>query len=138
MSQVVRAYDRARGEDVALKILSTASPSVSLGSEFRYIASLNHPGVVSVYDFGLTEDGRPFFTMELLREGDLLDLAGKAKLATMLRTAREVFRTLDFVHARGVVHADLKPSNIMLGKTSDGKQYPRLLDFGIAWQDPND
>ncbi len=138
MSQVVRAYDRARGEDVALKILSTASPAISLGGEFRYIASLNHPGVVSVYDFGLTEDGRPYFTMELLEEGDLLDLAGKAKLVTMLRTAREVFRTLDFVHARGIVHADLKPSNIMLGKTGDGKHYPRLLDFGIAWQDPND
>lgn len=138
MSQVVRAYDRARGEDVALKILSTASTAISLSGEFRYIASLNHPGVVSVYDFGLAEDGRPYFTMELLEEGDLLELAGKAKLVTMLRTAREVFRTLDFVHARGIVHADLKPSNIMLGKTGEGKRYPRLLDFGIAWQDPND
>ena len=56
MSQVVRAYDRARGEDVALKILSTASTAISLSGEFRYIASLNHPGVVSVYDFGLAED----------------------------------------------------------------------------------
>src|SRR5690606_1280539 len=103
-------------------------------SEFRYIASLNHPGVVSVYDFGATPDGQPFFTMELLSEGDLLDLAERASLAATLRAVREVLRTLDFVHARGVVHADLKPSNILLGRTRSGQLYPKILDFGIAWQ----
>jgi tetratricopeptide (TPR) repeat protein len=135
MSQVVRAFDRARGEEVALKIVTSDSPAVVLSAEFRYIASLNHPGVVSVYDFGLADDGRPFFTMEMLADGDLLDVAERAGMRTMLRTAREVFRTLEFVHARGIVHADLKPSNIMLGRTRSGEHYPRLLDFGIAWED---
>jgi serine/threonine protein kinase len=135
MSEVVRVFDRARGEEVALKVLHSSSRAITLSAEFRYIASLNHPGVVSVYDFGLTADGRPYFTMELLGEGDLLDVAEKASLAATLRTAREVFRTLDFVHARGIVHGDLKPSNILLGKTRSGEHYPKLLDFGIAWTD---
>src|SRR5205807_8265768 len=66
MSQVYRALDRARGEQVALKVLHAGSQGASLGSEFRYIASLDHPGVVKVHDFGLTTEGRPYFTMELL------------------------------------------------------------------------
>ncbi len=138
MSEVVQAFDRARGEDVAIKILSAASPSVRLGGEFRYIASLHHPGVVSVYDFGLTTDGRPFYTMEMLSDGDLLDVAERCSLSATLRAAREVFRTLDFVHARGIVHADLKPSNILMGRLRGGDHYPKLLDFGVAWTKPEE
>lgn len=138
MSEVVRVFDRLRDEDVALKVLSRASPAVTLSAEFRYIASLRHPGVVQVYDFGVTSDGEPYFTMELLGEGDLLDVAERASLAGTMRTVREVFRTLEFVHARGIVHADLKPSNILLGKTPKGQHYPKLLDFGVAWQDADE
>ena len=76
MSQVVRAYDRARGEDVALKILSTASPAISLGGEFRYIASLNHPGVVSVYDFDEAE-GFHFIVMQYVKGQDLRQVLEK-------------------------------------------------------------
>jgi signal transduction histidine kinase/tetratricopeptide (TPR) repeat protein len=138
MSEVVRAFDRARGEEVAIKILKSASPAVTLSAEFRYIASLNHPGVVSVYDFGLSADGRPYFTMELLEAGDLLAVAEEASLAALMRTVREAFRTLDFVHARGIVHADLKPSNILVGTTRGGEHYPKLLDFGVAWSEASE
>ncbi len=134
MSQVVRAYDRARDEDVALKILSGDTQAKVLAGEFRYIASLNHPGIVQVYDFGLADDGRAFFTMEILGEGDLSDVAERGSLGSMMRMVREVFRTLDFVHARGIVHGDLKPSNVMVNLTATHEHYPKLLDFGIAWE----
>jgi signal transduction histidine kinase len=131
MSRVFRVLDRARDEEVALKILNDDS-ATTLGAEFRFIASLNHPGIISVHDFGLTPDGRPYFTMELVEGGDIVQFADAAPLRQTIQAVRGVFETLDFVHARGILHGDLKPANILMGTTLGGERFPRLLDFGIA------
>ena len=110
MSRVYRVLDRARDEEVAL----------------------NRPGIISVHDFGLTPDSRPYFTMELVEGGDIVEFARAAPLRQTIQAVRGVFETLEFVHARGILHGDLKPANILMGTTLGGEHFPRLLDFGIA------
>ncbi len=134
MSEVFRVHDRARNEDVALKILNPGFPVTTLGSEFRFITSLGHPGVVAVYDFGLTTDGRPYYTMELVSGGNLLAYARTAELRPTIEAVKAAFETLAFVHTRGIVHGDLKPSNMLMAASHRGHRYPKLLDFGIAWE----
>ncbi|MBI4699642.1 MAG: protein kinase [Deltaproteobacteria bacterium] len=134
MSEIWRAFDRVRDEVVALKILDADSPPATLGAEFRFIASLDHPGVVSVHDFGLMGDGRPFFTMELIEGGDLIDYASSEPRRAVVQVVRTVCETLDFVHERGIVHGDLKPSNILMATNRFGARHPKLVDFGIAWR----
>jgi signal transduction histidine kinase/tetratricopeptide (TPR) repeat protein len=132
MSHVLRVFDRVRSEQVALKILTDGTPLALLAAEFRFIASLHHPGVVTVHDFGLTADRRPYFTMQLIDGPPLLDLGATAATVAGMRAVRAVFETLDFVHARGIVHGDIKPSNILLAPSPRGERLPKLLDFGIA------
>jgi len=133
MSRVLLAYDRVRREEVALKLLRKGFAQKWLTAEFRYIASLNHPGIVKVHDFGVTALGRPFFTMELVDGPDLYDFSETADMVTTINVLRSALDTLQFVHARGVVHCDIKPSNILVARLPSGTHVAKLLDFGVAW-----
>ncbi len=136
MADVFRAVDPVRGEEVALKVIKPAfgARPEHITSEFRFIAGLRHPGIVRVFDYGLTGDGEPFFTMELCEGPDLFEYSGQVGAREAVLALRHAVATLGFVHARGIVHADLKPSNILMGRTPRGALMPRLLDFGIAWR----
>lgn len=133
MSRVLLAYDRVRRQDVAIKVLRQGLAHKWLTAEFRYIASLNHPGIVKVHDFGLTDQGRPFFTMEAVEGPDLFDFSETTDIATTVGALRDALETLDFVHTRGVVHCDIKPSNILVSTDTAGRHVCKLLDFGVAW-----
>ena len=105
--------------------------------EARIIARISHPNVVSVYDFGIIADtGQPYIAMELLRGHDLeVELGTNGPLVP--ERARKLFvgalDALDEAHAEGVVHKDLKPSNLFLADPGTTKERLVLLDFGIAW-----
>ena len=119
--------------------------------EVDTLARLQHPNIGAIYDSGTTEDGRPFFAMELVR-GDTLDAylasRGTATTAEEIRFRLALFRTIadavHHAHQRGVIHRDLKPSNIIVGErftsnagetsTLSGVQLPevKILDFGLA------
>ena len=134
MGAVFRAQDRLDGSLVALKILHSRQPLdvERFEREAAILADFAHPGIVRYVGHGLTPEGDHWLAMEWLEGEDLGErllrapLTGTESLALMQRTAD----VLAFAHARGLVHRDVKPSNIFLV----GKQVERikLVDFGIA------
>jgi serine/threonine protein kinase/Tol biopolymer transport system component len=134
MGEVYRARDSKLGRDVAIKVLppSLATDPERLGrfeQEARATGSLNHPNILTVFDFG-THGGAPYLVMELL-EGETLcqKLAGKPMSAKRcLEIARAVAEGLAAAHERGIVHRDLKPENIFVTREDRLK----ILDFGLA------
>ena len=134
MAEVYEAHDLRLGRRVAIKILRTDLGDDSARARFereaRLLANLDHPDAVTLFDVG--EDGpRPYLVMELVdgrnlgeHLGDVGRLDGAAAVAVM----DPVLRSLAAAHARGILHRDVKPANILLG--DDGRV--RLADFGIA------
>ena len=131
MGVVYRASDLSLERDVALKTLPKLSHLAAerLMTEARTMASLSHEDVAVVY--GLEQwRGTPLLAMEYLPEGTLAARLRRSRLseADVVALVRHLARSLARVHARGLYHGDIKPSNI--GFTSAGA--PKLLDFGLA------
>jgi hypothetical protein len=127
MGAVVRALDEATGQSLALKTLQSADPRmISLFErEYHTLASLRHPRVIEVYDFGIDQAGRRFYTMELLEGADLYALAPLA-FRTAAAHLRDTATSLALLHARRLVHRDVSPRNIRL----DAQGRAKLIDFG--------
>ncbi len=134
MGEVYRAYDDKLGREVALKVLpphTSADPASidRLKKEARTLASLNHPNIASV--FGLEEaDGRTLIVLELVEGKTLAEhvRSGVLPLSETLNIARQVADGLEAAHALGIVHRDVKPSNIKITPENRVK----ILDFGLA------
>jgi predicted Ser/Thr protein kinase len=135
MSAVWLARDDVLDRDVAVKMLhirrlESAEAVERFEREARTLASLTHPGIVTVIDRG-DDQGRPFIVFEYVRGRDLRERiadAGRLSLDEVLAIGGQVADALAYAHARGVIHRDVKPHNILL--TPDGQ--PKLTDFGIA------
>jgi len=123
MGVVYAARDRQLDRRVALKVFDSA-----LAGEAQLIARLEHPAIVPIYETGTLPDGRAFYAMKLVA-GARLDryLAGAPSLGERLRVIRRVGEALAFAHARGVIHRDLKPQNVMVGEF--GEVY--VMDWGV-------
>ena len=119
------ALKQARGEP-------SGAAARQLRHEARITAALDHPGVVSVYDLGTDPDGRPWYTMRVVRGHSLRQaLVGAADLPARLRLLRPLLGACEAVahaHQRGVVHRDLKPDNVMLGPLGE----VQVMDWGLA------
>ncbi|MCS6902380.1 MAG: serine/threonine-protein kinase, partial [Myxococcales bacterium] len=135
MGEIFRAIDQSTGEPVAIKLLRTGvSPheEARFQREVKVLADLRHPNVVRYIDHGVWPGGRPFLAMEWL-EGE--DLAARHKREPLgMRDAVEAIRrasaALAAVHARGVVHRDIKLANLWL---CGGRiQRVKLIDFGVV------
>jgi serine/threonine protein kinase/tetratricopeptide (TPR) repeat protein len=134
MGEVYRAFDPRLNRSVALKLLTSLTLSESeqrkrVLAEARSAASLNHPGIVTVYEVG-EHEGRIFIVMELLEGQTLRRLAQAERLNPRLVThlGELVADALAGAHARGIIHGDIKPENIIV--LPDGRI--KLLDFGIS------
>src|SRR5439155_25316184 len=130
MSEVWSATDTELGRRVALKFPAPHADTARFEREARAFASLGHPNVAQLYDYGASGD-RPFMVLEYLPGGTLEDrLRGGRPLpdADTARIAAEVAAGLAHAHARGVVHRDLKPANVLFDEEGRAK----LADFGIA------
>ncbi len=131
-ADVMRATDVSLGREVAVKIFRPGGdPTLEAGfeAEAALLARLQHPGLVTVYDAGVHE-GRPYLVMELVDGQTLRHRIGEEPLAVQAvqRLGKRLAYALAHVHGAGIVHRDVKPSNILL----DGEGRPHLTDFGIA------
>ena len=135
MGVVWSAFHVESGRTVAVKVLHTdiaqdARLGAQLGREGRAASLANHPGIVNVTDFGTSPSGRAFLVMELV-EADTLDKlleAGALPLRRALSVARRIAGALQAAHVRGVIHHDLKPSNVFVDPLDNVK----IGDFGAA------
>ena len=136
MADVFRAFDPGIGRTVAIKVLKPEyGRDPELGERFlreaRAAGALNHPNIATVYDVG-EADGVAYIAMELI-EGQPLDTLllaqGRLPYERVLALGQQLASALDYAHRAGVVHRDVKPSNILL--SADGRT-AKLLDFGVA------
>jgi serine/threonine protein kinase len=133
MGTVYLAQDRELDRPVALKVLNSTlgqpDGGARLAREARIIARLEHPGIVPVHDAGRLTDGRLFYAMKLVR-GRRLDERGDGSitLPERLRIFLKICDAVAFAHARGVLHRDLKPQNVMIGSFGE----VLVMDWGIA------
>ncbi len=138
---VYRAYDRLTRQVVALKQMNAklgfansrvnSGLALVLAMEFRTLAGLRHPNIVSVLDYGFDERGFPYYTMELFEGAQALtDYAYRRDTAEKVRLVVEMLEALVYLHRRGIVHRDLKPDNVLV--THDG--VVKVMDFGLALQ----
>ena len=105
---------------------------MALAQEFRTLASLRHPHIISVLDYGFAAKNQPLFTMELLENARSLRLASKGlPLEQKAQLLLQLLRALSYLHRHGILHRDLKPANVMVLQGSDGL-HVKLLDFGLA------
>ena len=132
--------NRSLDSEVAVKVLHTHADSEPLRERFaqeaRSVARIDSPHVVKIFDFGTTEDGEPFFVMEMLRGKELhahLEEHGAMSPADTATLLRQLCRALGRAHELGVVHRDIKPANIFLAE-SHGDIFAKVLDFGVAKQ----
>ncbi len=105
---------------------------LSLAQEFKLLATLRHPNIISVLDYGFDAavDGQrqPFFTMELIENSKTITEAGKDQLLDVqVDLLVQLLQALTYLHRRGIIHRDLKPSNVLV---TDGKL--KTLDFGLS------
>ena len=131
---VYLAYSVKLGRNVALKISKTmpdgATESQEFAREYAAISALQHPSVVSIYDYGF-HDGREFIAMEYFPCGDLkMRLRQPITIVESIEYAQRISKALHVVHSAGLLHRDLKPPNVML--RADGSVV--LIDFGLAKQ----
>src|SRR5262245_17171358 len=123
--------------DVALKVVRAAIDSASAVSRFELerqaLALMDHPNVARLYDAGATDDGRPYFVMELVRGAPITEYCNAKRLP--LRSRVDLYlgvcRGVRHAHRRGVIHRDLKPSNILVAQ-EEGQVVPKVIDFSIA------
>jgi len=130
MSEVWRAEDLELGRDVAIKLLAPDADRARFEREARAVASLAHPNVMQLYDYGESE-GRPYMVLEYVPAGTLEDRLRAGRPLPDGETyeiAVGIASGLAHAHSRGVVHRDLKPANVLF----DEEGRPKVADFGIA------
>lgn len=146
MGTVYRVSDRLTGEIVALKQVTTSVEQLDFGSkaasqdfrramaqEFRTLASLRHPHIISVLDYGFDENRLPYYTMDLLEDHQsIVQYGRKQPAATQHKLMVQLLQALVYLHRHGIIHRDLKPDNVMVVLSEDGTPQVKVLDFGLA------
>jgi eukaryotic-like serine/threonine-protein kinase len=136
---VTSALDRTIGRTVAVKTLkqgreSEPNTSRRFIDEAHVTAQLEHPNIVPVYDMGWLPDGQPYYTMRIVKRQSLRDVLARPDLKAQWPLIRllgafiQISRALSYAHARGILHYDIKPENVLLGDF--GEVY--LADWGLA------
>ncbi len=141
MGAVYRGRQPRLNRDVAIKLLPKIrhmdrrmNYARRFEQEAQAMARLNHPGIISVYDFGETSDGQFYFVMEFIDGMDiyqyLKQAGGKIPQNDAIAIVSHVLDALSYAHSNGIVHRDIKPANILL----DRKGRIKIADFGLAKQ----
>ncbi|MEC9400291.1 MAG: serine/threonine-protein kinase, partial [Myxococcota bacterium] len=135
MGDVWLANHREQDLEVAIKVIGahvdeSSDVQEAFAREARAVAGLSHSGIVGVYDYGLLDGRRPFLVMEYAPKGSLERLIPRMDWSLMRQILLDVCDALAHAHARGIVHKDLKPGNVLLS----GEEHVTTLltDFGVA------
>ena len=146
MASVFLGRDEYLGRDVAIKVFSGGNDEhvEMYRAELRILAGLSHHGVVSIIDAGVDtsaiDDPRPFLVMQLVRGITVRDRLTQRPVTVreIGEIGYEVAETLEYVHAQGVIHRDITPSNVMIVNygTKHARERAMLTDFGIAVETP--
>jgi tetratricopeptide (TPR) repeat protein len=138
MGAVYQAVDRLTGRTIAFKQLKqpglhtkqSMEMALALAQEFKALASLRHPHIISVLDYGFNEQLEPFFTMQLLPAAQTILASGQNdSIAEQITLLLQLLQALDYLYRRGIIHRDLKPANVLVADNQ-----VRVLDFGLATQ----
>ena len=140
MGAVYRATHLMLQKPVAVKLIKpelvTSQDTIQrFHREARSASQLNHPNIVTIHDLGQAEDGTLYIAMELVPGISLKELVkkeGPLRPDRAVRLAKAINSALAIAHRNQIIHRDLKPQNIMVWKDIDGREQPKLLDFGIA------
>ena len=122
---------------VALKIIKPGMDTREVIGRFeaerQALAMMDHPNIAKVHDAGATENGRPYFVMELVQGVPITEYCDQCNLTT--RERLELFitvcQTVQHAHQKGVIHRDIKPTNVLVAM-QDGRPAPKIIDFGVA------
>ncbi|MBS2008943.1 MAG: serine/threonine protein kinase [Cyanobacteria bacterium SZAS TMP-1] len=142
MGAVFKAHHLLLNKDVALKTFRssdlTDEARLRFQREAQAIAKLNHRNIVQIFDFGLCEDGVPYYTMEYLNGQTLAERIrkqGPLPVKKAIELFMQICRSLAFAHSKGIVHRDLKPANIFIESAQTptaSNEIVKIVDFGIA------
>jgi hypothetical protein len=139
MGEVFRVLDRLTGRVATLKRLKAAHTlesdsigaadcRIALAQEFRLLATLRHPNIISVLDYGFDANGDPYFTMDLEENArTIIEAARGRPLAIQAELIAQALRALVYLHRHGIIHRDLKPENLVVVRDQ-----VKLLDFGLS------
>ena len=122
---------------VAVKVIKAGMDSAQVVARFeaerQALAMMDHPGIATVLDGGVTETGRPYFVMELVRGTSITAYCDGVNMPVpeRLELFRQVCGAVQHAHQKGIIHRDLKPGNILVAERGDRPQ-PKVIDFGIA------
>src|SRR4051812_35718439 len=122
---------------VAVKVIKAGMDSKAVLARFeaerQALAMMDHPNIARVLDAGVTDSGRPFFVMELIKGVPITSICDDRKLT--LRQRLELFvpvcQAIQHAHQKGIIHRDIKPSNVLVA-LHDDRPVPKVIDFGIA------
>ncbi|MCW5822459.1 MAG: protein kinase [Cyanobacteria bacterium TGS_CYA1] len=140
MGSVYKARHKFMNRNVAVKTLqpfmmASGTALKRFQQEAQAVSSMNHPNILNVFDFFISDEGQPYLIMDYLegtnlesirKSGEPVDLVRALKIFVMVCSA------LAHAHERNIIHRDIKPSNIMLVTGDDGQEIVKVIDFGIA------
>jgi len=122
---------------VALKLIKLGMDTLEVVARFdaerQALALMDHPNIATVHDAGATDEGRPFFVMELVDGPPVLEFCDRNLMTVneRLDLFQPICQAVQHAHQKGIIHRDLKPSNILVSDR-DGKAVAKVIDFGIA------
>jgi serine/threonine-protein kinase len=138
MGEVYRCGDDALQRDLAVKILKAELRGDAVAEErflreARLTGSMQHPGIVPIHNLSRLADGRPCYTMKLVRGRTFAEMLrqepdGPERLPRLLAVLEKMCQAMAFAHSKGVLHRDLKPSNVMVGEFGE----VQVMDWGLA------
>lgn len=140
MGKVYHAQHLLMQRPVAIKILhAKLSNDIAALKRFRveaqFASSLSHPNILSIHDFGVSGEGNPYMVMDYLEGQNLTTLLeSKTRLSAVraINIFTQICSALGHAHAKGIIHRDVKPSNIMLVPFENRRDFVKIVDFGIA------